>query len=491
MRAVTGSGDRRCAAWIAGALILGALIAGGGPSRAQSTSALPELGDTSAGVLSTLEEKRLGQQFMRAARLQLRFIDDPELTAYIDALGRRLVAQSDAPERDYRFYLVEDPNLNAFAAPGGHIAVHSGLIMAASSESELAGVLAHEVAHVTQRHLPRMIEQSKRQSLPATAAMVAAILLGGQVGQAAIAATNAALIDSQLRYSRDFEREADAIGIRTLNAAGYDPEGMVAFFKRMEQWSRIQDSSGVPEFLRTHPLTPDRVAEAESRAARYARGESAEGTDFLHIRNKIYATLGTRPDDIVRYFEEKLRDGSAPDAAVARYGYALALLRGAHFERAREEITRLVAASPDYVPYRIAQGQAEVAAGNFDAALEIFDDTLRAHPDHDALAQYYADALMKSGRAADAKPLLRERIRANPGDPRLYAMFARAAGESGALFESYQALAEHHYLSGDLERALDQLYTARRHAGDSFYAMASVDARIQEIQDELRRLRDN
>lgn len=475
--------------WRARAGAMAALVCAAWAQTALPASDLPDLGDPSTSALSVLEEKRLGQQFMRQARQQLEFVEDPELVGYVRALGQGLVASSDAPGGYFRFYLVRDPNLNAFAAPGGHIAVHTGLILAASGESELAGVLAHEIAHVTQRHLPRMIERSKRQSLPAAAAMAAAILLGGQAGQAALVATNAAVIESQLRYTRDFEREADAIGIRTLTESGFDANGMVTFFKQMEQWSRIRDG-GVPEFLRTHPLTPDRVAEAETRASRAPPPTRLSNSDFLHMRNKIRATFDGRPEQTALHFESELRDGRAADEMASRYGMALGLMRSAQHDRARSEIRRLLEAAPDYGPYLVAYGEIEMAAGAYDAALAAFAAGVERNPGYPPLTQLYAEALIKTGHAEQAKPILREQIRANPEESGLYGLYARAAGESGAAFESYQALGEYYYLQGELRTALDQLYTARRHAGDSFYATSSVDARIQEIEEELRRLED-
>ena len=186
-------------------------------------SDLPDLGDYSGSVLSAAQERKLGREFMRDLQFQLPFVNDLELLAYLNGLGNRLVRASDQPGRRYTFYIVEDNTLNAFAVPGGHITVHTGLFTRTRHEAELASVLAHEIAHITQSHIARMVAQSKRSNLPAMAALIAAILVGGQVGSAAVVGTQAALAEQQLTYSRTFETEADAIGIRTLAGAGFDP----------------------------------------------------------------------------------------------------------------------------------------------------------------------------------------------------------------------------------------------------------------------------
>ncbi len=449
-------------------------------ASAQDLNQLPELGDYSSSVISAAEEQKLGREFMRDARRSLTFIEDPELHDYLNRLGQRLAANSDGGGVEFSFYLVKDPSLNAFAVPGGHISVHTGLILATRHESELASVLAHEVAHITQHHLPRMLAAVKSQTIPMTAAIIAAILLGGQVGQAALAATNASLIERQLKYSREFEREADAIG-----RSGFDPRSMPQFFERMQQWARVQESNA-PEFLRTHPLTTDRIAESISRAERYPPPTQSNEDQFLHMRAKIRAWHDGEPDQAVKYFASALEDKQNTNARADRYGYALALMASSQYDRAREQIQSLVKSEPQNPSYRIAEAEIEIRAGNHDRALELYRAAREENANLTVLQNYIAAALVKSGRHQEAKQLIRQMMLKSQAEPKLYAMLARAEGELKNPLAAHQALAEYHYLMGNPREALRQLQLARTYAGDSFYASASIDARVTEIEQQLR-----
>ncbi len=456
-------------------------------TSAQGTNQLPDLGDYSATVVSASEEEALGREFMRDARRRLVFLDDPEIDDYLNRLGRKLAANSDDPGMEFSFYLIKDSTLNAFAVPGGHIAMHTGLVLATQHESELASVLAHEIAHLTQRHLPRMIAAMKKQTIPMTAAIIAAILLGGQAGQAALAATNAAALERQLTYSREFEAEADAIGIRALARTGFDPRSMPVFFERMQQWARIQESDA-PEFLRTHPLTTNRIAESLSRAERYPRVELQDENMFLHMRAKIRALYNDKAEHAVQFFESALRDARNPAPHVERYGYALALMASSQYDRARAEIRELVKLRPHEPQYQIAEAEIELKAGNYDAALRRYREAKQQHPDRVFLDYYLASALLKTGHPQEAKDTIRRVLLTNRTEPRLYQVLARAEGDLGNSLGAHQALAEYHFQVGNSREALRQLHLARNYAGDSFYASASIDARIEEIEQRLRAL---
>ncbi len=454
-------------------------------ASAQDSNQLPELGDYSTSIISSAEEQKLGREFMRDARRSLSFIEDPELHDYLNQLGQRLAANSDGGGVDFSFYLVKDPALNAFAVPGGYISVHTGLILATRHESELASVLAHEVAHITQRHLPRMLAAVKSQTIPMTAAIIAAILLGGQVGQAALAATNASMIERQLKYSREFEREADAIGIRALARSEFDPRSMPQFFERMQQWARVQDSNA-PEFLRTHPLTTDRIAESISRAERYPSPTRSNEDQYLHMRAKIRALYNDEPERAVKYFSSALEDKQNTSARADRYGYALALMASSQYDRAREQIKGLVNLQPQNSSYRIVEAEIEMSAGNHDRALELYRAARHQFADQTVFQHYIAAALLKSGRHQEAKQAIRGVMLKTQAEPKLYAMLARAEGELKNPLAAHQALAEYHYLMGNPREALRQLQLARTYAGDSFYASASIDARVTEIEQQLR-----
>jgi predicted Zn-dependent protease len=448
---------------------------------------LPDLGDASATSISPAQERKLGEDFMRRARGALAIMDDPEISEYIQTLGRKLVAGTDNPAQDFYFFVVDDPTINAFAVPGGFVGVHTGLISAAQSEAELASVMAHEITHVTQRHIPRLIAEQERATLPAMAAILASILLAGagkNVGEAGIALTSATMAQRGLNFTRSFEEEADRIGMGLLANAGFNPYAMPAFFERMQAANRLNESN-LPEFLRTHPVTSNRIAEARSRAERLTAQDRPDSSEFQHVRAKLRARArGVATDEIVRGFRDNLAQGRYRDADAERYGYALALLHDKQVAAARAEMGKLIAAQPTRVNYRIAQAEIEMAAGNQSEALAIYRAAHRERPASVMLTRQYADALLRAGKAADARSLLKEALRTTSDDPALYKMLATAAGETGAKVEAHQAQAEYYYLMGNPAAAIEQLRIASRYAGDSFYLQSSLEARIAEIRQD-------
>jgi predicted Zn-dependent protease len=251
--------------------LLSVLLLAAMPGRAVDI-ALPEMGDSAGALISPRDEHQIGQAFFWRLQQSTPLVEDPEVTSYIQSLGYRIAANSNDPGLDYTFFMVPDPAVNAFAAPGGFIGVNSGLLLTAETEDELASVMAHEIAHITQRHILRSFERHKRMTIPRTAAMIAAALLGAadpKAGSAAMMAVQAGDIQSQLDYSRAHEAEADNIGMQTLVAAGFDPEAMPSFFEKLQQASRYYGGDTVPEFLRTHPVTTSRIADAKGRAVQY------------------------------------------------------------------------------------------------------------------------------------------------------------------------------------------------------------------------------
>jgi predicted Zn-dependent protease len=454
---------------------------------AQDAIRLPDLGDESAAVISPAQERKLGENFIRKARGFLAFVDDPELTAYVQSLGDKLVAVSDNPEIDFRFFVIRDPAINAFAVPGGFIAVHTGLLLASESEAELSSVLAHEIAHVTQRHIPRMIADAQRTSLPTMAAVLASILLaasGHQGGEAAIALTSATIVQRGINFTRAFEEEADRIGMKVLVAADFDPRAMPAFFERMQALNRYNESN-LPEFLRTHPVTSNRIADSRARAERYTYRVRPDSVEFHHARSKLRAMAPGDPGEIAGGFKNNLDQEKYRDADAERYGYAWALLRDRQFAAARDQALQLAARGPRRVAYDILRGEIEMAAENYSQAIKIFEAAYKIHPDYMPLIRFYIRALLKTNHSAAAKDLIKTGLRMQPDDAELYQLLAQAAGETGAPVEAHQAMAEYYYLNGDSKAAIEQLQIARRGAGDSFYLRASLEARIQAIKDEL------
>ncbi len=470
------------------ALLAASLLypAGHLPAYAGNTN-LPDLGDESIAVISPAQERKLGEDLMRQAHRTLAFMNDPEINEYIQSLGQRLVSHSDNPRQDFRFFVISNPTINAFAVPGGFIGVHTGLILATENEAELASVLAHETAHITQRHIPRMIAESQRTTLPALAAVLAGILLassGHQGGEAAIALTSAAVAQKGINYTRGFEEEADRIGMQILADSGFDPRAMPAFFEQMQNLNRLNDTS-LPEFLRTHPVTTNRIADSRNRAETFKVRRSPGSSDFQHVRAKIQALAPGNLDEIVRGFRENLAQGKHHNADAERYGYAVALLRARQLATARTEVQKLVEKQPNRISYRILQAETEMSAENFKQALAIYADAYAKAPANAALIQNYAGALLKTGKYRQASALLKSALQRWPEDADLYRMQAQAAGGTGADFEAHKAMAEHYYLNGNPHAAIEQLQLATRFAGDNYYQQSSLEARIAAIKEEI------
>ena len=319
------------------ALVACALAAPGGiaPARAQAPN-LPALGDAAADDLSPANERRLGEQIMRQARRDPTYLADPDTFEYLNALGYKLVAASPARHTDFEFFAVRDPMLNAFALPGGFIGVHSGLVLGAVNESELASVLAHEIGHVEQRHIARMLAKQREGTFIAIGTLLLALLAArsgssssGDAAQAAIMAGQAAAVQQQLNFSREAEREADRIGFQTLVNAGFDPSGMASFFTRLQQGNRVYESAA-PEYLRTHPLTVERLSDIQNRSREAQTRPRPDSLDFQLVRARLRvlqdeSVQGLR--DSIVHFRSQIDSGSTPSVVASYYGLALAALQ--------------------------------------------------------------------------------------------------------------------------------------------------------------------
>lgn len=425
----------------------------------------------------------MGEDFMRQARAQLNLLSDPQINEYLQTVGRR-VSRDAVPAPGIQFFVVNNPVINAFAIPGGFIGVHTGLLLATRNEAELAAVLAHETAHLAQRHIPRMIADSQRASIPTMAAILAGILLaasGKGGGEATVAMATAGMAQHQINFTRAFEEEADRIGMKFLNAAGYDARAMPAFFERMDSLNRL-DESDLPEFLRDHPVTTRRIAESRNHAEQFPKRAAGDNTDFLLMQSRLRVLVGN-PDDSIRYFRGNLEQTPRPLAS-DRYGLALALLAANRPDAARQESDILLRQSPGSIAYQLLRADIETAAGNTGDALNDYAATTRQFPQSRAAVQKYADALIKSKHYAEAAKLLDQAVRRAPDEPELYRLLATAAGESGHPMEAHRAFGEYYYRIGQPRAAIDQLEIAIRHANNSFYYVSSLEARIREIREQ-------
>jgi beta-barrel assembly-enhancing protease len=476
---------RRAAAWT-----LAALLAVPAAFGQTSASQLPDLGDATASDLPLQTERRLGEEVMRDIRRDPAYLDDPEITEYVNALGGQLAAAAPG-HRDFEFFVLRDATVNAFALPGGFIGVHTGLISTTANESELASVLGHEMGHVIQRHIARQLGIQKQMQMPMMVAMAAAILLGRSRPDLAAGATMAVqggAIQSQLSFSREYEREADRVGLQTMAAAGFDPNAMGAFFEKMERSTRLDDPGTVPAYFRTHPLTTERIAEAENRAAQMRYHQHADSIDYTLVRAKIRAEQGD-PRDAVTTFASALRDQRYASEAGARYGLAVALMRAGEPKQAEAEAARLRAMNVASSMVDTLQARARVAQGDRAGALQVLKTAAARYPYRRSVLYAELDALQDLGRYDDVLSALAEPLRFYPRDAKLYEARARAYASLGKRFLQHQAQAEVYALRGSLPAAIEQLQFAQRAGDADFYQLSVVDARLKELRAQQERER--
>jgi len=445
---------------------------------------LPELGDVASNELSLSTEKKIGRQIMNEIRWrEPAYLDDSDVEAYLNQLGGRLAAASNDPGMGFVFFPINDTSINAFAMPGGYIGVHSGLIISAQAESELAGVMAHEISHVTQRHIARQVFQSKQMSMAAMLAMGLALLAArssSQVAGAAIATTQASAISAQLAFSRDFEREADRLGFDVLGKAGFDVRGMAGFFTRLQQSVRLYENNATA-YLRTHPLTGERLTDMQNREQSVPYRQVPDSVDFQLVRAKLRAMQGTTTE-ARRDFETQLLEKKFSSEAATHYGLAYALYRGrdwAAAEREVEVVRRLRVSSPMaerlLADIRIAQGDAN-------GGLRIYRDAMVRFPLHQGLLYGYGSALIGTGRFDESLRFVEAQLQSYPDDIRFHKMRAESYAGLGRLAQQHQALAEVFALQGQTANAVHQLEVAQKAGDANFYELSAIDARLRELK---------
>ncbi|GMR08790.1 MAG: M48 family metallopeptidase [Gammaproteobacteria bacterium] len=462
-------------------------------ATAQNNIDLPNMGDPSGAIISPEEERKIGEAIMRSVRSALRLVDDPEIVEYINALGYRLVPYSGNPQLSFTFFVIGDDNINAFAAPGGYVAVNAGLIMATESESELASVLAHEIAHVTQRHLARSFETFDKLNIPYIAAMIAGILISTQnpaAGRAALAATQAGVAQTQINFTRSNEAEADNIGIKALAEAGFEPRAMPVFFGRMARATRYYGNR-LPEFLSTHPVTTSRIAGSQARAESYPYKQVVDSLDYYLIRMKLRVLGSEQPQQLSRLLSENLKQGKYRRQDATRYGLASAYLKSERAEKARSHVALLLQKDPERLAYKILQARLETVAGNIRKADHIYADALKLYPNSHAIITHYATMLLRSGQPNKAGKLLEEHVRYFTKDPETYRLLAMARGDSGQKAKAHVAQAEYYYLGGHTDAAIRQLNLARGYKDMNFYDATRIDARLSELEAESRLVKNS
>ena len=446
---------------------------------------LPTFGDSTSGIISLEQERALGQQFLRSIRAQAPTLDDPILQDYLEHLIYRLASNSQLTDRRLDLVLIKNPTLNAFAAPGGIVGVHHGLFHYAQTEHEMSAILAHELAHLSQRHFARKLAEGKKNSAINIAGFLAGIVLAATAGgDAALAAFSGAQGYSQnelLKYSREREAEADRVGIDTLAEAGMDPRAMAHMFERLERASRYSDGDRIPEFLRTHPVTRSRIADSYNQAGNYPKEVYPPNLAYQLMRARARALTSTHAVDEIAGFRARLNQGSQAQATAGRYGLALALTRELKFDEAREHLAGLRRQYPLNIAFRIAEAETWEHAQQPEAALELLAEALELSPGNYPLSVNYAEAFLAARKPHAALGVLVPISIDRPGDEYIWYLLAEAYGLANNIPGVHEARAEFFVLNGDFDQAIKQLGYALPLVRHNFQKSARIQKRLEDI----------
>ncbi|WP_137886592.1 M48 family metalloprotease [Pseudomonas sp. 2FE] len=450
---------------------------------------LPSLGDSSSSIVSPEQEYQLGRAWLSMLRGQVNQLNDPQLKDFVESSVYRLAETSDLHDHRLVFILIKDPQINAFAAPGGIIGVNGGLFLHAQTEAEYAAVLAHELGHLIQRHFARGIEAQQKMQVPMMAAMLAGIIAAaagaGDAGMATIMSAQAAAIQSQLRFSRQNEQEADRVGVVNLERAGYDPRAMPNMFERMARQYRYDKRP--PEFLLTHPVSESRIADTRNRAEQFTQGGRQDTLRYQLMRARVQLTFEETPGIAGKRFRAMLEDDPTLDSA--RYGLALAQIKSGQLNEARTSLQVLLGKAPNDVTYNLAQIDLDITANRLPDAQQRAQRLLKVYPDNYPLKQSRIDLLLKQSQAAEAQKALEELLKSRPNDPDVWYQVAETRGLSGDIIGLHQARAEYFALVADYDQAIEQLDFAKRRAINNFPLASRIDARQREMLEQQRLLK--
>jgi len=453
---------------------------------------LPDLGDSSDATISEQQERTIGKRIMIEIRADRSYIDDYELNDYINSLGNRLVAASRGAtndnRRDFEFFMIDDETINAFSLLGGFVGIHSGLLLTTTNESELASVVGHEIAHVLQRHQSRGAEGQKNKAWIPIAGLLAAIAASrsnsssaGQATEAAIVGTQALAIQNQLDYSQDFEREADRMGLQIMSRAGFDARGMPAFFERMLRANRHNEGSA-PKYLRSHPLTTERIADMQTRVDQIADKHTAiDSEEYLMARAKL-RVMSMSSGEAAAYFRTVIAERTILRGRADVYGLALALTRARNFSAAERELdmVRGTANRNSWVENLAAQIQS--GQRKWDNALSIYRAGMKSFPEHRGLLYGYLETLYEAGQSDLALTTAVEQLKTLPDDAKLYEIAAKGYERKGKKLAQHRAIGEAYFRRGNLIGAVEQLEIAVKARDGDFYESSSAEARLREFK---------
>lgn len=470
------------------AALLGVTIAIAPVASAQQN--LPDLGDPSQLALSGPQERKLGESVMRNIRFSGAYLNDPEVNGYLNELGNRLVTAIPGAPFDFEFFAIADPAINAFALPGGFIGVHTGLILLAQTESELASVLGHEITHVTQHHIARSIDNQRDSMLLSIAALAAAVIAarsrsasGGDMAQAAIAGAQGLAIQSQINFTRQNEEEADRLGFERTYAAGFDPSAMATFFGRLQRAATWFEGDS-PSYLHDHPETYQRIAEAQARAFTKPFRQVPDSLDFQMVRALLKSYEGTTREAIY-FFDDAIAERKYNNEIAAHYGLVASLLRAQNFKRAESELAKLEKMAPPHPMIEAIAGQVLMQSGQLAQAIARYQTALARYPEKKQLIYDYPEALLKNNQPTKAAAFVAEQLVRYPSDGPLHQIAARTYAALGKQMLEHQHQGEYYAWQGNLPGAIAQFELATKARDADFFQSSVVESRLRQLRSEL------
>ena len=441
---------------------------------------LPDIGDPASEILSINQEIELGKILLAQVNQRLPVSEDPEIRAYMQSLGTRLISGGLNSSFPFYFRLIFDQRINAFAMPGGIVAINSGLLMLTESESELASVVAHEISHVSQRHIARGFSRQQKLSVINSIALLGSILAaiyGADAGVAAATATQGTLRDSQLAYSRSFEREADRIGMTLLINANLDPYGMPRFFERLNNFSQINQSR-VPEFLRTHPLTVSRISDSKSRAEQFQNRKYIENTiHFQYTKARVIA-ISAEPNSLVKSYRKYIE---TEPSNLRYYILGIALSRQGNGAQAIRALNKITPTANEEFPVNIAKAQAYIVNRQIDEAIEILSKLDELYPQNEAVIYYLSTALLEKKNPKLALDKLDSLSKSISGNPAIERLRAKAADGAGRPWRSHEALSNYDLMHARFNPAMEHLLLALRQTGIDDHSKARIETKKKRL----------
>ncbi|QZP17190.1 M48 family metalloprotease [Methylophilales bacterium] len=446
---------------------------------------LPELGDYSSSKISETEEIFIGRQILYQVNQSDSIIRDIEISDYLDLLGKRLINASTDPAKKIEFFIVNDSSINAFAMLGGVIGVHSGLFLASNTESELASVISHEIAHINQKHISRFLAQQERASYQSTFLMAVALLFARsnpQLASTTIAGASAGAVQGALDFTRENEKEADRVGIQTLNNAGFDVRGARDFFETLKKANQFSGGAA-PAFLQTHPITRNRISDIEDRLKDYPYKQRLGNQTFNYVKGKLKALLGDK-SNTKNILEENIKNKIYINEAGERFALAYIYLMDNEFTKSQEQIQWLFDNEQSnpmlnqlYINYLIKTNKVIEAK-------KLYIQNLNFFPSNRSFVFGLADLYLRTQETAKALKLLKKNEQKFSQDPILYNLYAKVYAKQGEKLLEYENLAEAAYYNFNLQEAIMRMDLAIKANDGDFYEKSRVESRLKQFQRE-------